>query len=602
MIKKKTKIYKEGMQAGAKPFQDKFEKTTSQIKETAKNINKIAKNQKKSQGIISEVVDGFQKIDLNLKETQKNVYENIKLSKKQKKTISDMECRIDSINDICKFCGKPITSHQIVCSECGNISNVLPYNLKNFDIKDKCLLEASILSKVIQNSNEKDDDWLYPELNEKFLRMKKIQSIAYDSMNKKNANNSSVYEEIYKLTKKFFEEYKKKKIEIAVVGTVKAGKSSLINALIGKKLASVEPTPETSILVKYRTTKEDNYLNIKFYSKKEWDKLWSTTKEATVFIEEYKKVGAESVKNNYLGKKEEKIYCTSEELPKVIMEWTKSDSAKHFFVKEIEVGYKSETLPHDIYLVDTPGLSDPVRYRSDITREYIKKSDWILACITSEKLSEQPEFHFLAKVIENKNGDVGKIFVVATKKDMLVENERNAKRDEFLKRLADLYGNNIDLAVSRFSFISAECHIMSKKLILGETLSDDERKKMRKMLADLDMEIGDFSEDSSKVIKYAGVETLFHKIEDTVLKDRRSKIISEIESDYDRYMDVINTSANQYINDKKDFFDDLVSENQEEFNKIEQLEESNKELYKLTEKIRLLKKQLEDEINKNGIR
>ena len=65
------------------------------------------------------------------------------------------------------------------------------------------------------------------------------------------------------LHRNFFPDYRKRRIEIAVVGTVKAGKSSLINALIGTRLASVDPTPETSILVKYRTTSEGNYLKIK---------------------------------------------------------------------------------------------------------------------------------------------------------------------------------------------------------------------------------------------------------------------------------------------------------------------------------------------------
>ena len=57
------------------------------------------------------------------------------------------------------------------------------------------------------------------------------------------------------------------------------------------------------------------------------------------------------------------------------MEWTRSDTPKHFFVKEIEVGYESDSdmFPHDVYLVDTPGLNDPVKYRSEITRKYIKK-------------------------------------------------------------------------------------------------------------------------------------------------------------------------------------------------------------------------------------
>ena len=103
------------------------------------------------------------------------------------------------------------------------------------------------------------------------------------------------------------------------MGTVKAGKSSLINALIGTRLASVDPTPETSILVKYRTTSEGNYLKINFYTEAQWNKLWSTAKNATVFRNEYDRLGAENIKYEYLNKPQKYITCSSEELPRIIM-------------------------------------------------------------------------------------------------------------------------------------------------------------------------------------------------------------------------------------------------------------------------------------------
>lgn len=325
------------------------------------------------------------------------------------------------------------------------------------------------------------------------------------------------------------------------MGTVKAGKSSLINALIGTHLASVDPTPETSILVKYRTTSEGNYLKINFYTEAQWNKLWSTAKNATVFRNEYDRLGAENIKYEYLNKPQKYITCSSEELPRIMMEWSKSDTPKHFFVKEIEVGYQSDTIPHDVFLVDTPGLSDPVRYRSDITRRYIKRSDWILACITGENLSCQPEFNFLSKVISNKGGDVSKIFVVATKKDMLTNAEGEKKEKEFLIRLGELY-NNDSMAVSRFAFVAAEVHLMTTQVIQGINLEPEEKKKFKKALLEIDedLEFSDVRRKADDILKYASVNDLFDRINKVVLLNRRNYIVNGIINDYIKCMKVIN--------------------------------------------------------------
>lgn len=599
--KKQMEIYKCGMEAGAAPFEKKYEETAKQIRKTSGHIDELARNQRKNKKIVDAMIDGEQQNQQRIQDLNKIVETGEKTLTRYKRKTENIELMMPSVSTTCGSCGHPIESHQLVCSFCGALSKSFPYELVDFDIEKKCMAEVEELAKIIKESNCNDDDWLYQELDDKFRKMKKIKNIAYKAMKDKGEENAPVYRKIYGLTQKFFSDYRKRRIEIAVVGTVKAGKSSLINALIGTRLASVDPTPETSILVKYRTTSEGNYLKINFYTEAQWNKLWSTAKNATVFRNEYDRLAAENIKYEYLNKPQKYITCSSEELPRIMMEWSKSDAPKHFFVKEIEVGYQSDTIPHDVFLVDTPGLSDPVRYRSDITRRYIKRSDWILACITGENLSCQPEFNFLSKVISNKGGDVSKIFVVATKKDMLTNAEGEKKEKEFLIRLGELY-NNDSMAVSRFAFVAAEVHLMTTQVIQGINLEPEEKKKFKKALLEIDedLEFSDVSRKADDILKYASVNDLFDRINKVVLLNRRNYIVNGIINDYIKCMKVINENASLYLDDSKAYLKKLTEDRDYDQSQIEKIEQSNRDIEILQGKIRKIRRNLEIEISANS--
>lgn len=599
--KKQMEIYKCGMEAGAAPFEKKYEETAKQIRKTSGHIDELARNQRKNKKIVDAMIDGEQQNQQRIQDLNKIVETGEKALTRYKRKTENIELMMPSVSTTCGSCGHPIESHQLVCSFCGALSKSFPYELVDFDIEKKCMVEVEELAKIIKESNCNDDDWLYQELDDKFRKMKKIKNIAYKAMKDKGEENAPVYRKIYGPTQKFFSDYRKRRIEIAVVGTVKAGKSSLINALIGTHLASVDPTPETSILVKYRTTSEGNYLKINFYTEAQWNKLWSTAKNATVFRNEYDRLGAENIKYEYLNKPQKYITCSSEELPRIMMEWSKSDTPKHFFVKEIEGGYQSDTIPHDVFLVDTPGLSDPVRYRSDITRHYIKRSDWILACITGENLSCQPEFNFLSKVISNKGGDVSKIFVVATKKDMLTNAEGEKKEKEFLIRLGELY-NNDSMAVSRFAFVAAEVHLMTTQVIQGINLEPEEKKKFKKALLEIDedLEFSDVRRKADDILKYASVNDLFDRINKVVLLNRRNYIVNGIINDYIKCMKVINENASLYLDDSKAYLKKLTEDREYDQSQIEKIEQSNRDIEILQGKIRKIRRNLEIEISANS--
>ncbi|MDO5424493.1 MAG: dynamin family protein [Eubacteriales bacterium] len=599
--KKQAEIYKQGMKDGAAPFEKKFEKTADEIRHASEHMDEIVRNQRKSKKIMDKMIDEEQQNQQQLERLNKKVAQNQDSFLKYKRKTEKIELIMPSVSTNCGSCGHPIEPHQLVCSFCGTLSTAFPYSLSDFEIEQQCLMEVEELANIIKESNSKDDDWLYPELDDKFRKMKKIKNIAYKAMKDKGEENAPVYRKIYGLTQKFFSDYRKKRIEIAVVGTVKAGKSSLINALIGAPLASVDATPETSILVKYRTTSEGNYLKISFYTEAQWNKLWSTAKNATVFRNEYDRLGAENIRYDYLDKPQKYIKCSSEDLTRIMMEWSKSYAPKHFFVKEIEVGYQSNAIPHDVFLVDTPGLSDPVRYRSDITRRYIKRADWILACITGENLSCQPEFNFLSKVISNKGGDVSKVFVVATKKDMLTNDEGKKKEREFLIRLGELY-NNESIAVSRFSFVAAEVHLMTTQVLQGINLEPEAKKKLRKALLEIDdnLEFSDINKNYDEILKYAGIHALFERINKVVLLNRRTYIMNAIIEDYVRCMKVINENAALYLDDSKDYLKRLTEKREYDQCQIDEIEQNNRDIEILQGKVREIRRKLEIEISVNS--
>lgn len=593
--KKSEKIYKEGMKAGAAPFEKANEKLAEKMNVSEEKLDNIARNQRKSAKVTNSIIDGVKEVSQELNTTIDDVNELKKEISSNQAQMNTLDNKLLNISSICPKCGMPLTANQLVCGGCGFVIDSFPYDLSDYDIKDKCKEGVSELAKTIKEVEPDKDEWHYPELEDRLLKMKKIKAISSVAMKEYDGDAAAVYRKINMLSNRFFKDYKKKRIEIAVVGTVKSGKSSLINALIGKSLASVDPTPETSNLVKYRTTSRGNYIKLSFYTDKQWTNLWKSVQDASVFRYEYDRLQADKYKYEFINHKDIRIECSNHDLIHKLEEWSRSDSPKHFFVKEIEVGYESNAFPHDVYLVDTPGLSDPVKYRSDITRRYIKQSDWILACIVGENLSQQPEFNFLSKVIANKGNDVSKVFVVATKKDMLTKTEGEKKQAEFLQRLSTIYSSSA-MALSRFSFVAAECHLFTKNVLKGDDLNDDEYEKLLLALTRLRLSYQDINSRNGEILNYAGIEALFNRIDTIVLRNRRDYLINSIVEDYNKCMDVINNNANSYISDKMDYLNTIISKTDDDQQIIDELEESNRELQVLQGKVKECKKQLEVQI------
>lgn len=226
--------------------------------------------------------------------------------------------------------------------------------------------------------------------------------------------------------------------QIAFVGTIKTGKSTLINALLGKNYASMAVTPETAALTKFRSSERD-YVKVSFYSSKEWNDLWNSISQgADAFMKEYNELKADKSKKKWIDHETMYKEMDNDSIKDEIKKWSSSTSPEHYFVKEIEVGISNleKNFPKQVVFVDTPGLSDPVAYRSDITKKYIKQANAVFVCVDAQKMNRE-ETETISSVFSFSHKNKNKVHIIATHWDSLnsPEEDWQVQREWMFKQL-----------------------------------------------------------------------------------------------------------------------------------------------------------------------
>lgn len=393
-------------------------------------------------------------------------------------------------------------------------------------------------------------------------------------------------------------------LQIAIVGTIKAGKSTFINALFEENIASTDVTPETASLTKFRYSTK-NKLEVKFYNKAEWDELWESVKKSEkenkgkVFKEEFESSGAENIKNDYIGASD-KIEEVSniEELKNKVKEYTSKNSKIHYFVKELTVYLNNENMHKNVTIVDTPGLDDVVDYRSKITRDYIKRANAVIVCVDSSRLQGK-EYTTITQVFENIGDDFYKVMILGTRIDTnnnpkeawekQIEEWKKYLRDNY--KDADLLKNNI-IGVSSYVFSNLielentgkcdnEAIVNIKKLAesYGIKVSYEENNNI---IIDRNLIIKN-SENIKDLTNIKKVKSLMNKIiengEEEVIKDLERRYLSMITNISNKAESIKNTNSES----KKTL--DMTKAEQENFRikKNKEIEEIEKAMEGLNE-------------------
>ena len=213
------------------------------------------------------------------------------------------------------------------------------------------------------------------------------------------------------------EKFNELKFNIAVAGVVNAGKSTLLNALLDKRVLGASNVPETANLTFLKFAERPS-AKINFYDENE-----------------LKELGVKMPEN---FKNLTQISVTADE----IKNYTSAASELSPAVKSVELYENLNLLKEGICIADTPGIDDAVFLREKISLDYIAKCDLVVYLMNAAQSASQKDLDFLEGCF--KRAGVAKLAVLLTHADMLSAGELNEAANYVKKavsaRLADLTG------------------------------------------------------------------------------------------------------------------------------------------------------------------
>ena len=192
---------------------------------------------------------------------------------------------------------------------------------------------------------------------------------------------------------------KQDSFNVVVVGEFSRGKSTFINALLGKRILPSSTKPTTTIINKISYGKEPEY-HLHF---RDSDDIKNITEE------EFKDITAILEPDNY----EDEINEYNEKLNLISS------------ISYADIKYPTEICKEGVEIIDTPGTNDLDQAREEITFNFIPQSDIAIMLLSANQILSQSEVNFLKeRILDN---DIKKVFFVINFKDRLTTSEDEEK-------------------------------------------------------------------------------------------------------------------------------------------------------------------------------
>ncbi|PUE65941.1 dynamin family protein [Arcobacter caeni] len=204
------------------------------------------------------------------------------------------------------------------------------------------------------------------------------------------------------------------KFSIGITGVMNAGKSTMLNALMGREILGSAVVPETANLTIVKHNPTDT-AKVYYWNTKEWDRILKSAEQLESmreFVNETNKIFGDDLKN-YIRPTSRFDEIDINDLSSYTS--AAASGKKCNLVKYVELGSKLDFLSDGIEIVDTPGLDDPVIQREEITKEYISACDMMLHLMNVSQSATLKDVEFIIDAVLYQN--ISKLLIVITRAD-----------------------------------------------------------------------------------------------------------------------------------------------------------------------------------------
>lgn len=203
------------------------------------------------------------------------------------------------------------------------------------------------------------------------------------------------------------------KFSIGITGVMNAGKSTMLNALMGKEILGSAVVPETANLTIVKHGNPE--ANVFYWNKNEWDRIESSAQQIESiadFVKETKSIFKDDL-DEFIKEESVKQKVDIDDLAKFTS--AEASGKKCNLVKYVELKSDLDFLKEGIEIVDTPGLDDPVIQREEITKEYLSQCDLMLHLMNVSQSATLKDVEFIIDALLYQN--ITKLLVVITRAD-----------------------------------------------------------------------------------------------------------------------------------------------------------------------------------------
>jgi len=377
---------------------------------------------------------------------------------------------------------------------------------------------------------------------------------------KKAVEDKTLIEKLEKIPEKL----RNQKFSIGITGVMNAGKSTMLNALLGKEILGTSVVPETANLTLIKYAKKPS-AKVNFWNENEWktiEKSADTLENMKPFIKETKEYFGDKL-GEYITSDGKSYEISIDELPSFTS--AEHSEKKCNLVKSVELYTNLKFVENGVEIVDTPGLDDPVIQREEITKGYVSQCDLMIHLMNVNQSATQKDIEFITDTLLYQN--VARLLVVITRIDTVEKSELE------------------EVIAYTKSSIKAKLESLNKQSSFDDIIEKIDFIPIAGLQA-LKHKIGEG--DSSYPLEETGIPKVEEYLDDILFGDSSQKVKLIVDANKKELLQVIEQSKNSLLVEKN-----LLGKSESEIKN--EYEKYKKEIKKIKEQIEKLTQKIQDE-------